>query len=266
MCLILIAYRTQTAYPVILVANRDEFFARPTASCRYWSEYPEILAGKDLQAGGTWLGVNRLGKLAALTNYRQGTQHNTQSRSRGQLVLDFLNHQQTAAEYLQNCVAQAVNYQGFNLILGDLQQLYYYSNRTKTAPIPLTAGIYGLSNHLLDTPWDKVLRAKQIFSELLTQPFEVESYFSLLRNRQQTPDHALPDTGVSTEWEKLLSSIFIQSPDYGTRCSSVLRMSALGEIEFWERSFNAAGAEDTLYYQFHLTAIKLSVKQYDMRV
>ncbi|MDD2816452.1 MAG: NRDE family protein [Thiotrichaceae bacterium] len=252
MCLILIAYRTQTAYPVILVANRDEFFARPTASCRYWAESPNILAGKDLQAGGTWLGVNRQGKLAALTNYRQSIQHNMQLHSRGQLPLDFLNNGQTAPEYLQTCVAQAANYQGFNLIVGNLQQLYYYSNRAETAPLPLTAGIHGLSNHLLDTPWDKLVRAKQAFGEVLKQPFDVENYFALLQDRQQTTEEALPNTGVSAEWEKLLSSIFIQSPDYGTRCSSVLRMSAMGEVEFWERSFNAEGVGDTVCYRFKI--------------
>jgi len=249
MCLILIAYRTQTAYPVILVANRDEFFSRPTASCRYWDDAPQVLAGRDLQAGGTWLGVNRQGKLAALTNYRQGVQHNTQAHSRGQLPSNFLSNTHTATEYLARCMADAQYYSGFNLILGDVQQLYYYSNRAQTAPIPLTAGIYGLSNHLLDTPWEKVLRAKRAFSEALQQPFEVENYFALLKNREQTADEALPNTGVSAEWEKLLSSIFIQSPDYGTRCSSVLRMSARGEIEFWERSFNAAGEENTVYHQ-----------------
>lgn len=252
MCLILIAYRTQTAYPVILVANRDEFFARPTARCQYWAETPHILAGKDLQAGGTWLGVNRQGRLAALTNYRQGTAHNPQAFSRGQLPLNFLEHEQTAPEYLQHCVTQRANYQGFNLIVGDVRQLYYYSNRAEAGALPLSTGVYGLSNHLLDTPWEKLLRAKRAFNEALKQPFDVENYFALLQNQEQTADEALPNTGVSAEWEKLLSSVFIQSPDYGTRCSSVVRMSATGEVEFWERSFNAAGMEDTLYYRFQV--------------
>lgn len=244
MCLIFIAYRTIPGCPLLLAANRDEFYARPTAAAAFWPQAPAVFGGRDLQGGGSWLGLTRQGRLAAITNYRNLAEVSgvgADKRSRGLLVSDFLTGEATAAEYLAELAQQGEEYRGFNLLLGDAGGLHYYSNRGG-APRPLAPGLYGLSNHLLDTPWPKVAEGKRAISRLPAGGMPTEAaLFDLLADRTQAPDALLPDTGLSREWERLLSSRFIHSPDYGTRASTLVMVDERGETRFVERSFGPDG-------------------------
>lgn len=230
-------------YSLILAANRDEFYDRPTAPAEFWAEAAWVLGGRDLKAGGTWLGIDRRGRLAAVTNYRQGQRESPAPRSRGRLVSDFLTGNSPASEYMERVQAEAGHYNGFNLIAGEGAEFFYHSNREGRVR-RLTSGVYGLSNHLLDTPWPKVAATKSAFGAVLTGKASqlVEGLFALLSDRSQAADHLLPSTGISPEWERLLSSAFIASEDYGTRSSTVVLIGRGGGIVFIERSFGPRGA------------------------
>ncbi|EIJ42138.1 hypothetical protein BegalDRAFT_1239 [Beggiatoa alba B18LD] len=251
MCLILLAYQTHPRYPLIIAANRDEFHARPTLAAHFWSDAPNLLAGRDLQNGGTWMGITQQGQFAALTNYREAQQTpSLPSYSRGLLVSDFLRTSQTLTAYITNCLQQADLYKGFNLLLGNLQQLYYLSNRSAGYQL-VPAGVHALSNHLLNTPWVKVQAGKNALQTLLNQDFPLTALFDVLADRTPVADAQLPKTGVSLAWERLLSPRFIVSPEYGTRSSTVLRINTVGIVDFCERSFNATGdLEKVVNYQF----------------
>ncbi|MDA8140678.1 MAG: NRDE family protein [Desulfobacteraceae bacterium] len=238
MCLILFAYRAHPHYRLILAANRDEFYQRPTAPLDFWPDHPEVLAGRDLEQGGTWLGVTRNGRLAAITNYRDPRSLKSNAPSRGQLVSGFLLGSAAPEEYLRQVQTTAHQYNGFNLLLGDNQDLLYYSNHG-SAMERVTPGIHGLSNHLLDTPWPKVARGKTQFAALVERSPDLleEELFHLLQNQFVAPDEQLPETGVDLAWERLLSPIFITSPGYGTRCSSVLMIDLKGSIRLSERTW-----------------------------
>jgi uncharacterized protein with NRDE domain len=242
MCLVLIALDSHPDYPLILAANRDEFYDRPTAPAGFWADAPSVLAGRDLKAGGTWLGIDRRARLGAVTNYRQGERESAAPRSRGLLVSDFLLGDTGAADYMERVQREAGLYNGFNLIAGDTGGLFYFSNREGRLR-SLSRGVYGLSNHLLDTPWPKVAWAKSVLGKLLSHsvPELTEGLFALLSDRTRPHDGLLPSTGVSPEWERLLSSAFIVSNDYGTRSSTVVLMSRDGKISFIERSFDPGG-------------------------
>ncbi|GAA3722291.1 NRDE family protein [Oceanisphaera sediminis] len=220
MCLIAFSWQPEQCR-LHLLANRDEFYARPTAPADWWPDAPDIWAGRDLQAGGTWLGMSRAGRFAALTNVREGTP-GAGLRSRGELVADFLTGEQAPAAYLGQVLANGEDYAGFNLLVGDLTrgELHYGGNRTGVEACRLTAGLYGLSNAMLDTPWPKVERLKQGLATL--GPVHEGTAFGLLDDDTRAALEQLPNTGVGPEWESLLSSIFIQSPDYGTRAQTVL--------------------------------------------
>jgi uncharacterized protein with NRDE domain len=238
MCLILFAWKTHKNFPLILIANRDEFYERPTAPAAFWEDAPGLLAGRDLRAGGTWLGITRKGGLAALTNYRDPATMKDVAPSRGKLVSDFLRGRRTPEAYLHWLSPRSGRYNGFGLLVGNPDELYYFSNRG--AQIRLLPGIHGISNHLLDTPWPKVERGKQAFRDLLekkkTPPLEM--MFALLADRSRPPDERLPDTGVGLERERVLSPLFIESPVYGTRSSTVLLIDRRGRVTFVERVFN----------------------------
>ncbi len=245
MCLIFVAYRMLPECPLLLIANRDEFYRRPTAAASFWPQAPQVLAGRDLEGGGSWLGLTRNGRLAAITNYRNLAEVSgvgADKRSRGLLVSDFLTGSAAPAESLAALAKQPENYRGFNLLLGDADGLHYYSNRG-AAPQPLTPGLYGLSNHLLETPWPKVAEGKRALARLLAGglPEEAE-LFELLADRTLAPDPLLPETGLSRDWERLLSSRFIQSADYGTRASTLVLFDRRSGARFIERSFAANGA------------------------
>lgn len=224
MCVVYFAFDTHPDHPLVLLANRDEFYDRPTAPAGSWNDHPNIYAGRDLVAGGTWLGITKSGRIAAVTNYRDpGATRGT--RSRGKLVADFLKGDAIAPEYLARVEQKADYYSGFNLIVGEINnarhELFYFSNRTRGVR-ELKPGVYGLSNHLLDTPWPKVVNGKDRFRAALSNPFDKEILFKLLADESLADDQDLPDTGIGYEKEKALSAIFIRTPIYGTRCSTLV--------------------------------------------
>lgn len=237
MCSIFFAYNAHPKYRLILAANRDEFYERPTTAADFWHDAPDVLAGRDIVHGGTWLGVTKQGRFAAVTNYRDPLAP-TGTLSRGKLVGNFLRGSDSIEKYLENAEQNAKNYSGFNLLAGDFDSpIGYFSNRGDDVKI-LGDGVYGLSNHLLDTPWQKVRRGKNALSKIIkNKNISVESLFKILLDTEKAADKNLPDTGIGLERERLLSSVFIETPIYGTRCSTVLLVGNDGEISFIERTF-----------------------------
>ncbi len=240
MCVIFFALEQHPEHKILLLANRDEFYDRPTAPAQHWDDLPDILAGRDLVAGGTWLGVTRQGRFAAVTNYRDPIAPKGVV-SRGSLVSEFLRSDVSAREYAKSVRVRSNDYSGFNLIIGEpfdgRFDILYISNRTDRVR-ELKPGVYGLSNHLLDTPWPKVTLGKERFMQLLGQPrVGHDEAFALLADSEPASDEELPQTGIGYEREKALSSIFIKTPNYGTRSSTFLSISAGSEIDFEERVF-----------------------------
>ncbi|MBO6587323.1 MAG: NRDE family protein [Gracilimonas sp.] len=239
MCLITFAYKAHPKYDLILAGNRDEFYGRPTRKAQFWTDEgkPNILAGKDLEAGGTWLGVNKDGRWSALTNYRDPSIKKEDPPSRGEIVLDYLKNQQTAMDYLAGLSKKAELYNGFNLLVWDHKDFYHYSNQNKKVS-RIEPGIHGLSNALLDTPWPKLERANQQLKTIISEDnFDKEELFKLLADERKAPDTELPVTGIPKELEKAVSSIFIKTENYGSRCSTVLLIDKEGTIDFTERRF-----------------------------
>jgi len=243
MCLIVFAYRVHPDFPVIIAANRDEFYARPTQPLFAWTDGSDIVAGRDLKGGGTWMGITRHGRLAALTNYREPGRQVAEAPSRGHLVKDFLMGSENLNDYLQKMARTGHRYNGFNMILSEGDQWVYYSNRNKD-PQVLPPGVHGLSNHLLNTPWPKVVRSRQAVATLLARkgPPDVESLMQILQDRTIPPDGDLPDTGIGMAWERRLGSIFIHSEIYGTRSSTVLLAAKDGRVRVRERTFKPDGS------------------------
>ena len=238
MCLILIASKSHPLYPLIIAANRDEFYHRPTAPLSFWDDNPEILAGRDLQEKGTWLGVTKKGRIAAITNYRDPTDINPDAPSRGLLVSNFLISAQAPADYLKAIENSGKNYNGFNLVIGDINQLWWYSNKKKNV-LKIETGIHGISNHLLDTPWPKIKKTRSGLHDILNTsgPIDPEDIFRLLADTNHPKDDDLPDTGVGREWERVLSSVFVSSEIYGTRSSAVILLDNFGNLTFFERTY-----------------------------
>lgn len=251
MCIILFAYKAHPKYNLVLAANRDEYFARPTARAAFWEDAPEILAGRDFEHGGTWLGVTKVGRFAAVTNFRDASAIKRDAPSRGFLVSDFLRSAQSPADYVAKSASLYESYNGLNLIVGDRRGLYYHSNRDADAR-PLMPGVYGLSNHLLDTPWPKVEKGKQALSELIHQGGEIapEAVFGILADRAQADTALLPHTGISVEYERALSPIFISTSVYGTRSSTLLLIDLEGGITFIERTFEMSERKCDAIFQF----------------
>lgn len=236
MCLILVAWRVHPDYPLVVAANRDEFFARPTAPAAFWQDAPQILAGRDLDAGGTWMGVTRSGRFAALTNFRDPSQNRTGAPSRGRLVTEFLAGSEAPHTYLERIAERGSEYNGYNLLAGDGKTLWWSSNMGGS-PRQLAPGIYGVSNHLLDTPWPKVGAGKTALMQSIDRLPGDEALFALLRDHGIHPDEHLPQTGIPLDWERLLSSAFVRSPDYGTRGSTVLCIGRDGWASFDEQTW-----------------------------
>ncbi len=254
MCLILFAFRHHPSYPLIVAANRDEFLERPTAAASFWDTDPPILAGRDLLCGGAWFGVSRQGGFAAVVNFRDPDSRKTDAPSRGTLVPEFLLGRSPCEVFLNNLRAKGNLYSGFSLLFGDTGQLFCYSNQGETTPL-VQPGIHGLSNHLLDTPWPKVVRGKDRLEQLLSDDREpdVEELLDILTDRSFPEDHLLPDTGIGLEKERLLAPIFISGKGYGTRSSTVLIMGLDGTISFTERTWR--GTQDygtTVTHRFHI--------------
>jgi len=237
MCLIVVGWRAHSDYPLVVAANRDEFYARPTAGAARWPDAPQVFGGIDLEAGGTWLGITETGRFAAVTNVREPGMAKG-ARSRGALTRDFLLAESSALDHARRI--DGTRHSGFNLLLSDGESLVYCSNRDGE-PRRLPPGIYGLSNHLLDSPWPKLLQAKQRFSNALTKLPDEKAMFDLLADRAIVPDESLPQTGVPLEWERLLSAIFVASENYGTRASTVAWQRSDGLVQLHEKSFGPDG-------------------------
>jgi uncharacterized protein with NRDE domain len=237
MCLILFALDAHPEYPLVVAANRDEFYARPTAPAAWWPDAPGALAGRDLRSGGTWMGVTRGGRFAAVTNVRDPLPVSPDAPSRGHLVGEFLRRDDAPEAYLRALEPRAAEYPGFNLLVGEGGRLWYFGNRAGEPPRELEAGVYGLSNALLDTPWPKTERGKAGLRAALagSGPPDPEALFRLLWDAEPAPDPLLPDTGVGIELERMLSSPFIRSAEYGTRASTVLLVDRSGVVTFVER-------------------------------
>jgi uncharacterized protein with NRDE domain len=237
MCLILFAYDLHPRHRLILAANRDEFYDRLTAPLQFWPDHPDVIAGRDLKQMGTWLGITRQGRLAAVTNFREPGVYQADARSRGHLVADFLSTDMPAPRYLEELRKTGHRYNGFNLLVGDRHDLYYFSNRSGAPPLTLKSGIYGLSNRLLDTDWPKVHQGKARLAALVKADgveVSLQNLLDLLKSQKTAEDDQLPHTGVGLEWERVLAPVFITSPTYGTRSSSLLTIGTSGKVEFNE--------------------------------
>jgi uncharacterized protein with NRDE domain len=254
MCLIAFAWRALPDFRLIVAANRDEYFGRPAAPAGFWDDHRNVLAGRDLEAGGTWLGITLEGRFAALTNYRNPSDRKTGAPSRGALVSDFLTGNAGPLEYVREVERRSTSYNGFSLLVGDADSLYFISNRGGT-PMRVEPGIHGLSNHLLDTPWPKVEKAKARFAERFGKTFDAGSAFELLSDSERARSGELPSTGVSLEMEERLSAIRILAVGgYGTRCSTALCFGKDGRIEFHERSYREDGSvSGTVSYRLTLS-------------
>ena len=247
MCLLFFALESHPEYPLIVAANRDEYYERPTQNLHVWQDDGQIVAGRDLDKGGTWFGVTLSGRWAGVTNFRESTTM-PDARSRGALVSTYLSSQQKPESYIAEVAQNAEEYNGFNLIVGDQEQVFYYSNRTPDIR-HLRRGMYGLSNHLLDTPWPKVKSGKTRLQLLLDHDdMSVDALFLLLAARSIAPDEALPDTGIAVEWERLLSSAFISGEGYGTRSSTVLLINRNNRLKLEERTFLGAATQTPGHY------------------
>jgi uncharacterized protein with NRDE domain len=257
MCLILLSYETHPKYRVVLAANRDEYYDRPTAPVAFHDDSPDVLGGRDLKHQGMWLGITRSGRLAAVTNYRDPGTDISHAPSRGFLVRNFLTENVSPSTYLEHIKSIGQQYNGFNLLVGDWSDLYYYSNRGNAIE-KLKPDIYGLSNHLMDTPWPKISKGKSDLEKLLNgkKDIDPEYIFDLLKDASYPPDNMLPDTGVDLEWERILSPLFITSEFYGTRSSSIIFISRKGEVTFIERTFipddGVIKAEKTRKFTFQI--------------
>ncbi len=239
MCLILLAVDAHPKYRLILAANRDEYFSRPTAPAAFWDDAPSLLAGRDLKGGGTWLGMTRTGRIAAITNYRDPRREKQDAPSRGYLVSGFLTSAMSTEEYLEFLKREASAYNGFSLIFGEPGRLRFFSNRGE-GPLSLEAGIHGLSNHLLDTPWPKVSRGREALARVVAkgETVQPDELFAILGDRTVAPDELLPNTGVGIELERFLSPLFTATPLYGTRSSTVILVDREDRVTFSERTFN----------------------------
>ena len=260
MCLILFAVDAHPELRLIVAANRDEFFARPSAPAGPWPGAEHVIGGRDLEKGGTWLALAQGRRLAAVTNYRDGARKKNGTRSRGLLVNDFVLSRETPGEFIERLHRNAEVYDGFNLIVADSGEVWHYSNidrhGTRVAP-----GVHGVSNHLLDTPWPKVARGKAAMAAALSQPREalIASLFEALREERRAADHELPSTGIDQEWERVLSPAFIATPAYGTRASTVVLIEDSGSASFIERSYDAGTDSAGAARSFQIPAHRASL-------
>lgn len=240
MCLIVFAWKVHPDYPLVVAANRDEFRRRPAQAAHWWDDAPGVLAGRDLEAGGTWIGVTRQGRFAALTNRRDPARRAADAPSRGTLVLRALTDARAPVETLAELAADSGRYAGFNLLAGDGDSLAVHDNDSGEVR-PLAPGLYGLSNARLDTPWPKLTLARARLAEALAAMPDPEPVLALLRDDIPAPDHLLPDTGVGLEAERRLSPIFLRDAHYGTRSSAMILFGADGRASLREWTWDARG-------------------------
>jgi len=252
MCLINLQFQQHPRYKLIVAANRDEFYGRPAAPAHFWKYSHGILAGRDLSQMGTWLGVHKSGRFAALTNYRDPEHMAAGAKSRGELVTQFLDGHIAPEDYLREIDDQ--EYAGFNLIAGDADGLYYYNN-IHGEPVKVPPGTHGLSNHFLNTPWPKVERGKEKLEAYVSvnEHLELDRLFEILADAEQAPDHLLPQTGVGLDLERALSPMFIKMPDYVTRSATVLLIDHDGLVTFAERSYENGEFREDRKYEFQIS-------------
>lgn len=244
MCLILFGYKVSKKYPLIFAANRDEFYKRPTAPMHFRKQTPSILAGKDLEQGGTWFGVHKNGSFAALTNFRDPASIKQDAPSRGEIIIDFLESNEPCLSYFNTFKKRAGDYNGFNLLFGDAEDLFWFSNLKDTVE-KIAPGIHGLSNRFLDTPWPKVASGKKALHKVISESITPESLFSILTDQSIPDDSLLPHTGVGLEWERILSPLFIRSETYGTRSSTILLKDQSGTMTVIERTHDPGNNTET---------------------
>lgn len=244
MCLLIVAWRSHPRYRLVVAGNRDEFHERPTAPLDWWSDEPGTLAGRDLRAGGTWLGLARSGRFGLVTNFRDANGASATAPSRGQLVPGFLRGDRPAAGFLDALRPAAPDYAGFNLLLGDASGLHYFTNVGDAAPRALPPGIYGLSNHRLDEPWPKLVRTRERFAAALDgDGIAASALFDVLADAVPADDPPRTGDGLPPDLERALSAPFVRHERYGTRCSTVVLAERDGRTVVHERRFDAAGAQ-----------------------
>jgi uncharacterized protein with NRDE domain len=241
MCLIALAWQSHPHFKLVVAANRDEWRERPTEAAAWWKDHPDILAGRDLRAGGTWMGVTKGGRFAAVTNFRDPSDKRSTALSRGTLVADFLLSTDSAERFLSRLAARSTRFNGFNLVVGDGERLVYFGSR-EPVPRAIAPGVHGLSNHLLDEPWPKVVRARAAMQAALADPDPAPRLFDLLSDARGAEDSELPDTGVGLDWERRLAPALITGADYGSRASTVLTIAVDGAVLLEERTLAEDGA------------------------
>lgn len=242
MCILFIAVDQHPDYPLIIAANRDEFHNRATTFGHWWNTAPQILAGRDDVALGSWMGISRSGRLSALTNIRNPSKQRDDAKSRGELVVNYLTAAVNDQQYQQQLSASRENYNGYNLLFGDWRNLQVYNNHLNQF-VQLKPGVHGLSNASLNSPWPKTMKGMQALSEYCQHNTAIQTgdLFQILRDDVKAADEFLPNTGVPYHWEKLISSTFIVTPEYGTRTSTILLINNNAEVCWQERNFDSTG-------------------------
>lgn len=261
MCILFLAVNQHPRYPLIIAANRDEFYARPTATSHFWPSQPNMLAGQDLEAGGTWMGMNTEGRFAALTNIRAPSPPRIESRTRGELVTQFIEEDISDACYAERLRANHNRYRGYNLLFGQWNNLQVYNNHLNRLD-KVGNGYHGLSNAHFNAPWPKLAFGKAQLQHICEQSNEIDldALFALMRNEDKAPDNALPDTGIPFEKEKQLSSVFINIPGYGTRGTTILTVDHAGHVSWCERVYDENGEQASQEcFEFKLTTSKIAL-------
>lgn len=252
MCLIAFNYLAHPHYKLIIAANRDEFYGRPTAKAQYWDNHPNILAGRDLLKYGTWLGITKQGRFAALTNYRNPAHMNGDKNSRGEIISNYLQGHTSADAYIDELHQQREQYNGYNLLIGEPDNLLYYNNIEGKQEV-ISHGTHALSNHFLNTPWPKVINSKKMVHQYImtTDVVNPDKLFDILFNNEIAEDHQLPNTGIAFDLEQQLSPLFIRTPEYGTRCSTVILVNRQNKVQFIERTYDngAFSSEERFSFQ-----------------
>lgn len=253
MCLICFQLQDHPNYKLVITANRDEFYSRPTAQAQFWQDNPNILAGRDLLQMGTWLGVTRQGKFAALTNYRSPNQEDSGKISRGEIVSNYLKSDMSAEEYLETLHRNRDNYVGFNVMLGNCDQLFYYNNIQAKSSL-IKPGTHALSNHFLNTPWPKVTKGKRLLKTYMdaNNNLDTDMLFNIMNNAEEATGETLPNTGLNTDLERKLSPLFIRTPDYGTRSTTILLIDKKENVTFVERTYSNEGLQKENRFSFQI--------------
>jgi uncharacterized protein with NRDE domain len=240
LCLIVLAWRARADLPLVVAANRDEWRERESLPAQWWPDHPQVFAGRDLKAGGTWMGVSRSGRFAAITNFRDPADRRSTARSRGEIVSAFLAGMEPPREFLASLASRSADYNGFNLVAGDRESLWYFGSREGTAR-EIDPGVHGLSNHLLDEPWPKVVHARTAMEASLMEEDPATRLFAALAEAQPPPDESLPATGVGIAWERRLGPALILGPDYGTLSTTFVSVGATGNVRMEERTLDEEG-------------------------